>query len=107
LITVESHSLTVYFLLVSCISCCYSNRRPVIRPAALCRLLPQCQPHVRRQGGLQGPPRLATWSPAALSNATRGAGPPVIAQTPPASRGSRERDRAGSAHRAASPPCRA
>src|SRR5215471_20815892 len=99
--------MTVYFLLVSCSSCCYSNRRPVIRPADLCRLLPQCQPHGRRQGGLQGPPRPATQSPAALSTATRGAGPPVIAQTPPASRGSRERDRAVSVHPAASPPCRA
>ena len=54
-----------------------------------------------------GPRRVGPGGAAALSSAAHCAGPLATAQTPQASRGGRERGRAGSAHPAGSPPCRA
>src|SRR5215510_9655858 len=94
---------------------------PVIRPADLGRLLgvpmaPPRHPGVRitsaRRGGTKGPPPVGhpgrrSGGETALSSAVRSDGPPATAQTPPASQGGRETDRAASAHLAGSPPCRA
>src|SRR6266446_2961492 len=73
---------------------------------------PGCLPPVSAAGrharAAPGCPRGAgPGGEAVLSSAARSDGPPVTAQTPPASRGGRERDRAVSAPPAASRPCRA
>src|SRR6266850_7192516 len=99
--------MTRHYLLVPCIPCAACTAVPGSRPADLCRLLgvpmaPLRHPGIRltsaRRGGTKGPPPVGhtgcrSGGETALSSAARADGSPATAQTPPASRGGRERER--------------